>query len=269
MNKILIPTIIICLISVMLLSGCNKVSEPISGKNDDKMIEAGEFISETVESEEDVPEETEEKKPEADKATEVVFLRDKQYEANAFLSSFVEQVSNKGQAYSLTTDVGDIEPLVKFVFRYTDMHCYDDFVMDGSDITLTLEQVNELLDRFFGITLTTEQAEGYSIDEHNNYSNGVFRMSLGYGDPFMDVAIVKEIRDLGDGTYEMLFDVYSPSLDEYEGGEKSTDDLYYLSNTEAQALDEIYYDVSGSAIVRPFKYDNQNTYQLIRLDVGE
>ncbi len=72
------------------------------------------------------------------------------------------------------------------------MHCNDDFALDGSDLTLTLDQVNKLLGRFFGITLT-----------------------------------------------------------------------------EAQALDDIYYSVSGSAIVRPYKYDNKDTYQLIRMDVGE
>ena len=43
-------------------------------------------------------------------------------------------------------------------------------------------QVNEILERFFGITLSEAQAEEYNIGEHNCYRNGVFCLSLDIGE---------------------------------------------------------------------------------------
>ena len=184
------------------------------------------------------------------------------------MSNFAEQRSNNGQAYTILKDM-DLDDLAYFVFRYKEINSYDDLVPDGTVYTLTLDQFNEVADRFFGISLTDDQAKAYSVDEYSYYRDGVFHEALGDGEAFEDFAVVRKMFELDDGTYEMQFDIYSPSLDAYESGQKDAVQLYKLSPDKARRLGDIDYAVSGTAIVKPYKYKNKNTYQLIRMDVGK
>ena len=199
---------------------------------------------------------------------EIALSGNTQYEVNVFLSNFAEQRSNNGQAYTILKDM-DLDDLAYFVFRYKEINSYDDLVPDGTVYTLTLDQFNEVADRFFGISLTDDQAKAYSVDEYSYYRDGVFHKALGDGEAFEDFAVVRKMFELDDGTYEMQFDIYSPSLDAYESGQKDAVQLYKLSPDKARRLGDIDYAVSGTAIVKPYKYKNKNTYQLIRMDVGK
>ena len=196
-------------------------------------------------------------------------LSDKErYKANVFLGNIVEQRHNDEGPYSFGTD-SDIYDLVFFAFKYTDMHSFEDFGMDGSKTTLTLEQVNRVLGRFLGIELTEEQAEKFPQNDHEYYRDGVFCCTVPDGEIFMDIAIVKEINGLEDGTCEMHFDIYSPDVDLYGSGEKDIEELLHLSASEAESVADIYFRAEGRAIALPCKYNGEDTYQLIRIDVDQ
>ena len=158
---------------------------------------------------------------------------------------------------------------MSFVFRYKEINAYDDLGRDESAYTLTLSQFNGVTDRFLNISLTDAEANEYSAGKYDYYRDGVFHKTLGDGEVLDDIAVVRKVFEFDDGTYEMQFDIYSPSIDVYESGQKDASQLYKLTSEKARKLGDIDYAVSGTAIVKPCNYYNRITYQLIRMSVGQ
>ncbi|MCR4788509.1 MAG: hypothetical protein K5888_07980 [Lachnospiraceae bacterium] len=202
-----------------------------------------------------------------EKKKEITITEDMQYEANIFISNFVEQYQNGDEYHSISYD-SDVYKLVRFVTDYYDLNDFEQ--LEGSYLNeLSLKKVNKELDRFFGIKLTEDQAAEFYNDEYATteyYEDGVFHFINGDGDPKEDIAVVYEMNELSDGNYEMNFFVYSPDLDYLdEGGE-----TYHLTSKEAMSLrdkKDLYWKAKGTAYVKPHKYNNRNTYQMISMEV--
>ena len=210
-------------------------------------------------------------KPHAAKTGTIELTDSVQYEANIFISNFAEQRHNGAETYTLSAD-SDIYDLVYFAFKHIKMNSYDDLTVDGSSYVLSLEKVNTVLDRFFGITLSEEKAKEFYNDDYATteyYGDGNFYLIAADGEIFGDIAVVKEINELEDGTYEMLFDVYAPSADIYDTGEKDAKALYHLRASEAYDAEDISWRTTGSAIVTPYHYNGRYTWRMVILYIDK
>ncbi|MCR4990952.1 MAG: hypothetical protein K6A38_08830 [Lachnospiraceae bacterium] len=201
-----------------------------------------------------------------EKPVGTIELTDKvQYEANIFISNFVEQHHNGDEYYGISAD-SDIYDLAQFVFRY---YYLNDFKqLEGPDYNeLSLEKTNKVLDRFFGITLTEEEAAEFVNEEYSDreyYKDGVFRFISGDGDfMYTDTAVVYEIYEFSDGTLKMNFIAYRPDPD-YD---PDYDAVYHYNSKEAMNDGTMIWRARGTAYVKPFKYNGRNTYQLISMEV--
>lgn len=194
-----------------------------------------------------------------------VELDDKaQYEANIFISNFAEQHHNGNEYYCLSAD-SEVNDLVHFAYQYYNFNDFDQ--LEGSYLEqVSLDKVNKVLDRFFGIKLTKEQAaEFYSeyYPDREYYEDGMFHIVSGDGDfMYPDMAIVTGLYELADGTYMMCFTAYNPDTDEdFEDIE-----LYHITPSEAMNNGKLQWKGHGVAYVKPYKYQGRDTYQLISLE---
>ena len=203
-------------------------------------------------------------KPQVSRVGTVKLNDNVQYEANVFVSNFIEQ--NINTPYGSYTIGADSDPanLIGFVFRYMYINSPSDLETDGDTRSLYLDEVNKGLDRFFGLSLTETQAKESGI----TFADGKFTMNVQEINGMGDFAVVRRINELDDGNYELIFDVFAPSSDTPDRREMSK--LYHLNLQDAAVTGACTErGVSGTAIVRKYSYNNRNTYQLIRLDVGK
>ncbi len=192
-----------------------------------------------------------------------------QYAANIFLSNFAEQ----GIFNNFDISNRDIDQLVDFAFLFCKINSRNETIgifhyEDGSAIqdfyTVSLENVNTMLDRHFGIQLTEDMAKGFPVDGNPNkhYLNGVFYFPAADGEAYNRIAIARTAEALGNGTFRLDFDIFLLDIREYHSKGISWD-YYSMTTDQAESAESLTWFSSGTAIVKPYKYYDRDTFQLI------
>lgn len=148
---------------------------------------------------------------------------------------------------------------------------------------MPLAAVNDTLQRFFGITITDTEASSefyhtpLSWSYTSNrcamyyYMNGRFYTPGADGERYTKLTIVNLAEPLEDGTLRLHFDIYSLDWRECLGGSGVVVDpsYYYLTSEQAAQNRYLTKETSGIAVVRPYEYNGEHTYQLIKYNIGD
>lgn len=183
-----------------------------------------------------------------------------QEKLNLFLSNFSE--SNFG---SYDPNGSKSFDRIMLIFSWYNLNKRDQMKFSADyDAMLSYEQVNERHERFFGQTLRKpEEGERYTSDygQRIYYQDGYFMTPWGDGDSHPNFTVAKQLKDNGDGSYTVLFDVYSAE-DYAAGGDHLTDASYYRLTPENVTSRNVQYQYSGKAVVVPYKTGMIDSYQL-------
>ena len=128
---------------------------------------------------------------------------------------------------------------------------YEELPEHGTCEKNSLENINKILDKYLGFTLT--EAEIADLDQPDEdygffFQDGNLYCPAADGESYTLLTIISGVEDLGNDKLKLYFTVYSQDLDAYFDG-KEKDGYYSLSADEAMADPELeQYDV-GYAIV--------------------
>lgn len=187
---------------------------------------------------------------------------DTQYKLNLFLSNFSESFFGDWEAGNSRYATFD---RLMFVFSWFNLNKHDQMKFSADyDAMLSYEQVNERLERFFGEGISRPSEGTRYTSEYGAriyFENGYFTTPWGEGDSHADFTVAKSMKDNGDGTYTVEFDVYTAE-DYATGGDHLTDESFYKLTPENVTGRNVTYQYSGHAIVRPYKNGSIDSYQL-------
>ena len=190
-----------------------------------------------------------------------------QYAINIFLSNFSEQKAFEKNGYSNfdeTTDWNDIRAeLITFAYLYSKINHRENVFVEGNFYTISLGTVNEVLQRFFGYTLSEEEANAFTQNSsYAHYSYGTFYFPGADGENYNYFTVVSQMEDMGGGRYRALFDIYKLDLNEYWRTNGVDSGFYGMTTSAAQQDSRLTWVKSGVAIVKPYVNNGRNTYQL-------
>ena len=253
--------LITMILAVGLLTACGSNEEPAE-EAEVKVEEVEEQVEETEETEEAPPVQTKK---------EWNLDAEGRYKINIFLSNFSEQGFNEYDYVNnlenlKTFDVKEInaDQLLEYSFTWHSINRPKSVVYEGDSMYLTIDQINESLQRYFGVTLSKDQiaGSGFSSD-----GNRVSKMA-GFGASYPEISIIKSMTDNGDGTYHVEFGIFTVEESSTGGNIVADKSVYYMEYAEAVMVDGISSYGSGEAIVKPYKNGDIDSYNLIRYAVG-
>lgn len=194
---------------------------------------------------------------------EVPMDSQQQYEANVFVSNFVEAyLGNYDRTQWTSKQVLDFA-LIHTQINYGNSLGFSD---DGMYFTMSLDEINKVTDRYLGISLSDKQAEKYPDDSISYYNGKKFYYICTDGCELGNTfAVVDKKTDLGDGTYRLDFHEYALDLDKLglaSGGNVSKEH-YEMTPEQAENRYGLIDVCRGEAIVEPYIYNNRDTYRLI------
>ncbi|MCR4567354.1 MAG: hypothetical protein K5769_04850 [Pseudobutyrivibrio sp.] len=130
---------------------------------------------------------------------------------------------------------------------------------------ITLENINTITDKYFGFTITDEQASTELSKPNDDFSfhkmfyeNGALYTPAGDGESYTGLSLISKVEDLGDNKLKLYFNEYSQDLDAYYSN-KEID--YSQTQEEADKNPEYEKLDAGYAVVRV----ENNTYKLEHL----
>ena len=127
---------------------------------------------------------------------------------------------------------------------------------------ISAEDVDTILDRFFGSTVAHETPEN---SRYWIYENGDFLMPAADGESYGDFSIATNMNKRPDGNYVVNFNVYRD--ESITGGEShGMKDFAALSPEEANKMHR--YIGSGKAILKDKVYYGNETYELVAYEVN-
>ena len=175
--------------------------------------------------------------------------------ANIFFSNFSESYFD-----DFNIDNCDETKLIAFALRHIYINRFMDFLFVGDNyLRISPDRVNQVLTRFFGMTIRS--MENFSISDSaypQYYKDGYIYYpdwyNLGDGEPAL-WSHVTRLVDNGDGTFTADVDTYWGHVDPsgFYGDKGDWPD------------EEVYHDDSSTAVIRPYRDNNRDTYQLIAL----
>jgi hypothetical protein len=168
------------------------------------------------------------------------FTAEQMREINVFLSNFSEQ---RFQAYP-----SDEYALLHFVYIYCIINRPNDITYNGYDAYISLESANSILWQYFANSISPNK-DYVLYTKYNDfdiiYENGWLKYPLIIGEDYRYVTIVREMTPNGNGTYNVVFDifeVYATSLDQY----------YKLRPSEVVNHPEMHWVASGTALLEDY-----------------
>ncbi len=199
-----------------------------------------------------------------------------QYAANIFLSNFSEQRAFERNGFD--ADHYDARELAAFAYLHCVINRQDALRvqriqlpsqdMEHAYFTFTLDTVNDILYRHFGITLRDDELRQQAWNEQFFYAEGNFYMIASSGEAYNRMTVVRQIEQLPDGNFRLFFDIYGEDIFLYRQANDAVDNsYYYLTSSAAEADPNFTREGSGTAIVRPYVHDGVPTMQLIRYSV--
>ena len=199
-----------------------------------------------------------------------------QYSANIFLSNFSEQHAFERTGFD--ADHYDAKQLVGFAYLYCKINRHTALSVENvwqpslyrerSFYTITLDTINDILSRHFGITLRDDELRQQSWSDQYYYADGKYYCIAADGESYNRLTVVRQIEQLADGNFRLYFDIYRESIYLYQQANGAVDSsYYYLTSSAADADQNFTREASGTAIVRPYIHDGIPTMQLIRYTI--
>ena len=200
-----------------------------------------------------------------------------QYAANIFLSNFSEQHAFERNGFD--ADRYDARELAAFAYLHCVINRRDALRveriqlpsqdMEHAYFSFSLDTVNDILYRHFGITLRDDELRQQAWNEQFFYAEGNFYIIASSGEAYNRLTVVRQIEQLPDGNFRLLFDIYGEDIQLYrQENDAVNDSYYYLTSSAAEANPNFTRESSGTAIVRPYVHDGVPTMQLIRYSIG-
>ena len=192
---------------------------------------------------------------------------EEQEQLNRFLSAFSEQSAFELDGYD--GYFRDHEELVHFAYVWCRIH-QSDSLFGAQDAgkyyyTTSLETVNEVLERFFHLTLKeTELRKEKDPDAadrrtYSFYKKGYFYFPAEEAGGVGRLTIVREKTQLDENLFKLSFDVYAFDPEASEDG--SIPDRYYtLFSEEAAEEQALTLQTSGTALFRTAEQDGEMTF---------
>lgn len=192
-----------------------------------------------------------------------------QREINIFLSNFSEVWFHEYDLHTFEVgydvfDTAEAEDsqLINFVFNHLLVNGFSVLsqTSDGSEVYLSLSKINTYTQRFFGRNVTLE---GFVLPNYQVSSDKVYR-TWGSGDTYNHMTVAEEMWLQADGTYVVKFRIYAAGV-AYDAGPGSIGDssIYYLTPEQARTDPGVTYYRSGIAVVKPYRHNGRDSYQLI------
>lgn len=184
---------------------------------------------------------------------------EEQYEANIFLSNFSEQSFGLGRFTGFDSSRADEAQLYAFAHLWAKINRQSAIFYEDSYEAMTLESVNEILERFFGLGIHPEDGTEYSevfgignFDwDHSWYRDGIFYYPAGDGESYTCFTVVDAAESLSGSRTRFRFTVYELDLDIYYDKLGIPQDYYRLTPGEAAqrvAVGEITPLHTGTAV---------------------
>ena len=178
------------------------------------------------------------------------------------VNRFLTNLSQQGITEFIPGSVGEYD-LVSFVHLYLKLNESDQMIYrsenDESYETFTLEQANEVLSRFFGLTVSPSEGTDYTVQNGDNYAaheqfhDGIFWFPAADGDMHTWFSVCDTVNKTEDGDLEVTFTTYNVhDIDDYYD---KFDSVYTgLRIPEAEALvgdGELFKTMHGNAKLHP------------------
>lgn len=194
--------------------------------------------------------------------TEVHMTSDQQYEANIFLSNFSEQGFGDYDSCAWSLD-----QLVKFAYNFLHINHHNTLGYDDNCYTFSLNEANQVLERYLGLSLSEGKAQEFYIDygdgERAYYQNGEFYFPAADGDAYNYFSVVSSMEEAPNGIVIMYFDIYELDIEEYRASGSVDSNWYHVTADEAASSSNLTWISSGEAFAQPFNYNGRQTYQLL------
>ncbi|MBO4835272.1 MAG: hypothetical protein J5483_04085 [Lachnospiraceae bacterium] len=270
----ILSSLLILVLICALLCGCDLFKKPGGGKENESTPETTtqEATTKEAPTKETFTEESTTSAGGGETTTitegELYIDADMQYEANIFLSNFAEQYDFV--EFDIYKYNG--KEVIDFAHRFAKINDYGSISYDSLYEVITLDYVQAVADRFFGLTLTAPDyidlpAPTYTFDSTTiagpYYKDGKFYWPAADGATFTQFAVVYQIQSFADGHLEMAFRRYDRLDFDTVGGLAVSDAHYHLTLAEAEANPNLLNIGNGYAYVYPKYYNGHNTYQLI------
>lgn len=190
---------------------------------------------------------------------------DERYRINIFLSNFSEQDFNAYTPHDyqpVTTafrrDSAAPAQYVEFGFLWYYINSIQSLEDDGYHFSLTMDQINGKLERYFGRTLTREEFENSGFE----ISGERVKKMAAYGDSHPNLTIVQQMWGNGQGQYLVRYSVFT--WEEITGGDMVWDkNWYYLDHDTAREDPRLKFFADGYAIVEEYHNGTVDSYHLV------
>ncbi len=187
---------------------------------------------------------------------------EEQYEANIFLSNFSEQGFGLGRFAGFDSSEAGEAQLFSFAHLWAKINRHDAISYKDSYETMTLEDVNDILGRFFALTIQPEEGTDYSAElgignfdwNHCWYEGGVFYYPGADGESHTGFTVVDAAESLPGSRTRFRFTAYELNLDIYYDNLGIPQTYYRLTPEEAvqrMAAGEITPIYTGTAVCEP------------------
>ncbi len=177
---------------------------------------------------------------------------------------FLTYLSQQGITEFVPGKVGEYE-LASFVHLYFKLNDKDKIVYrtenDESYETFTLEQANDVLSRFFGVTVSPVEGTDYTVQNgsnyavHEQYHDGIFWFPAADGDMHTGFSVCDTVNKTAEGDLEITFTTYDVyDIDDYFN--KFDASYIGMRIPEAEALvgeGELFKTMHGNAKLHPTK----------------
>ncbi len=207
---------------------------------------------------------------------------EEQYEANIFLSNFSEQGFGLGRFTGFDSREPAQAQLYAFAHLWAKINRQSAIFYKDSYEAMTLESVNDILGRYFGLGIQPEDGTDYSeafgignFDwDHSWYKDGIFYYPAGDGESYTDFTVVDSAESLSDGRTRFRFTVYALDLDIYYDKLGIPQEYYRLTPAEAvqrMVAGEITPVHTGAAVCEPCHLESsgRDSYTLVAYEMDD
>ena len=185
--------------------------------------------------------------------------KDNQQRINIFLSNFAEQCF-------VEYPVADDYFLLQFAYTYSQINSPGLISYTDYSACMSKSDVDSILNRFFGKTVVPSDnsmifSHPMSPEDSIAYGANTYEFVAATGEFRGYVAIVYDMEKNSNGTYDVLFDIYTTESD-------SLSKYYEMTAEEAERSNGLSLYQHGSATVKDYTRPNgKETYQLISYSV--
>ena len=281
-----------CLLALLLLTivmaGCGTPAAPeLAVETEPPLAETAAPAAEAPVEEipaapaEEAPVQEPEAAPTEEPGQPISLSAEQQYEANIFLSNFSEQWFCEYPFDRFDADDTSEAQLFSFAHLWAKINRHSAISYDGGYETMTRENVNEIVGRYFGLGISPADGTDYSAAlgmgnydwDHCWYEGGVFYYPAADGEAYNHFTVVDSAEALSGSRTRFRFTVYELDLDRY-WADGVANEYYRLTPAEAvqhMTAMEIVPVRTGVAVVLPcyLESSGRESYILVSYELDD